>query len=511
LKKSERHYHSLTENLTQEVEDSSARLSAASEAFKLRFFTKDLDLHYLSCNQLFAEDAGFASPNDVVGKTDFDMSWADFADQFRADDQAVILSGQSKMAYGERKTLGRWAITTRSPIRDSRGSIIGIQGMYQDISTLKEAEIARARLSRAYRLLIDSNSWIVQSDEESLLLEGICQLVIANGYRMAWIGIPDSNLDAIQALAKAGPLEKYFSENQFSSATRSIGGAAAKIAASEAKTVVVNDNLIDPITLPWWEGVNKPEWRSNIALPLIGKEKTIIAVFTLYASEQNAFDEEEVRLLEELARSLAFGIESLRNRKKRFEILESTVSAIAATIESRDPYTAGHQRRVARLAELIANEMHVPKDEAQGIHFAAMMHDVGKIYVPTEFLTRPKILTGPELAIVRSHPEVGYLILRNIPFPWPVAEMVHQHHERLDGSGYPKGLKGDEINFGARIIAVADVVEAMSMSRPYREGLGIETALSKITERRGTAYDADVVDACLELFNKKGITLADLA
>jgi len=184
--------------------------------------------------------------------------------------------------------------------------------------------------------------------------------------------------------------------------------------------------------------------------------------------------------------------------------LEGTVYALASTTGKRDPYTADHQRRVTQLACAIAREMNLPEEQINGIHIAAAIHDIGKIYVPAEILSKPGRLSEPEFAIIKTHPQVGYDILKAIEFPWPVAEILLQHHERMDGSGYPRGLSGEDILLEARILGVADVVEAMSSHRPYRPALGIDKALFEILRNKKVLYDPQVVDACLKLFTKKG-------
>ncbi|MGB9907856.1 MAG: HD domain-containing phosphohydrolase, partial [Candidatus Saccharicenans sp.] len=186
--------------------------------------------------------------------------------------------------------------------------------------------------------------------------------------------------------------------------------------------------------------------------------------------------------------------------------LEGTIQAIATAIEMRDPYTAGHQRRVARLAEAIALETSLPEPRVEGLKLAAEIHDIGKIYVPAEILSKPTKLTELEYTIIKTHPQAGYEILKNIEFPWPIDRIVLQHHERMDGSGYPGGLKGEDILLEARILAVADVVEAMSSHRPYRPAFGLDIALKEIQENRGILYGPDEVDACLKLFKEKGFS-----
>jgi len=198
--------------------------------------------------------------------------------------------------------------------------------------------------------------------------------------------------------------------------------------------------------------------------------------------------------------------ESARELKESYDNLQKAfigaVDALAATAEKRDPYTAGHQKRVSQLATAIAEEMNLPNAQVGGIKVAALIHDIGKIGVPSNILSKPGRLSGVEYSIVRTHPEIAYDILRTIDFPWPIAIMVLQHHERINGSGYPHGIPGDRMMLEARIIAVADVVEAMASHRPYRPSLGIKAALAEVEENKGKLYDADVVDACLRIFSR---------
>ena len=202
--------------------------------------------------------------------------------------------------------------------------------------------------------------------------------------------------------------------------------------------------------------------------------------------------------------------ERQRKSMQRLEkAMEGFVQTIAAMVEQRDPYTAGHQRRVSRLAVAMAAGMGIPEETVNAVYMAGMIHDIGKISVPAEILAKPTRLTDIEFDMIKTHPQVGYDILKNVEFPWPIADIVLQHHERLNGSGYPKGLKGDEILLESRIIAVADVVEAMSTHRPYRPALGIDVALDEIRKNRGTLFDPHMVDACFELFEKGEFTFDD--
>ncbi|RKZ34187.1 MAG: HD-GYP domain-containing protein [Gammaproteobacteria bacterium] len=189
-------------------------------------------------------------------------------------------------------------------------------------------------------------------------------------------------------------------------------------------------------------------------------------------------------------------------------VLVGTVQAMARMVETRDPYTAGHQRRVAHLAVSIATEMDLPQETIEGLQLGATIHDIGKNYIPAEILNRPGPLTDIEFELIKQHPQVGSDIVSEVDFPWPVAEMILQHHERMDGSGYPEGLSGDDIILEARILAVADVVEAMASHRPYRPACGMEAALAEIAANRAKAYDPEVADACLRLFKDRGYQLS---
>jgi len=189
-------------------------------------------------------------------------------------------------------------------------------------------------------------------------------------------------------------------------------------------------------------------------------------------------------------------IEKLQNAQ------EQTVAALASTAEIRDPYTSGHQKNVTKLACCIAESMGLSEDLIKGLRIAGLLHDIGKISVPAEILSKPGKITKDERNIIKNHCRVGYDILKGIEFQWPVAEIVLQHHERMDGSGYPLGLQGEKILLEARILAVADVIEAMSSHRPYRAALGLDEALEEIRKNRGSLFDPVVVDACLDLASK---------
>jgi HD-GYP domain-containing protein (c-di-GMP phosphodiesterase class II) len=234
---------------------------------------------------------------------------------------------------------------------------------------------------------------------------------------------------------------------------------------------------------------------------LINTHKTAVASLT---HSRDTLEETVKTRTSELIRA---NEEKMQNIDRLRKTLNSTIQALADTVEVRDPYTAGHQRRVSDLARAIATEMCLAAEQIDGIRITSVIHDIGKISVPAEILSKPTRLSNTEFNLIKQHSESGYGILKDIDFIWPVAQIVLQHHERINGSGYPRALKGEEILIEARILAVADVVEAMASHRPYRPGLGIDAALNEIEKNRGIFYDKTVADTCLILFREKGFKL----
>lgn len=216
-----------------------------------------------------------------------------------------------------------------------------------------------------------------------------------------------------------------------------------------------------------------------------------------------SFSKGEVIVIHDISERYRSQQELFHSWQKLQQAFEGTIQALALTIEIRDPYTAGHQRRVSELATAIAKELGWSPDQIQAIRIAGDIHDIGKISIPAEILSKPGRLTEVEYSLIKTHPQVGYDILKNVDFPWPIAQIVLQHHERLDGSGYPAGLSGDSILPEAKILAVADTVEAMASHRPYRPALGVERALAEILKFKGILYDSEAVDACLDLFRRR--------
>jgi putative nucleotidyltransferase with HDIG domain len=246
-----------------------------------------------------------------------------------------------------------------------------------------------------------------------------------------------------------------------------------------------------------WEVIRKDGARTyiEVSISLIvrpGEKPTRFRGIARDITERKRTEEELQRTLDSLRK--AFG---------------ATIQVMVSAVETRDPYTAGHQIRSADLARAIATEMGLPREKIDGIRMAGVIHDIGKLSIPAEILSKPKKLTEIEFSLIKEHSRSGYEILKDVESPWPLADIVYQHHERMNGSGYPRALKGEEILMEGRILAVADVVESMASHRPYRAALGLNVALEEIEKNRGTLYDEAVVDACLRLFREKEYRFAE--
>lgn len=285
------------------------------------------------------------------------------------------------------------------------------------------------------------------------------------------------------------------------------------------KLVKTKKPLVIPDTRkePQWVVIKETNWiRSHITIPVCLHED-VLGLLTIDSDTPNKFSVEDIKRLQPLANTAAIALkeaqeyrkteqveeELKQSYKKLKKILEGVVQAVALTVDIRDPYTAGHQRRVSQLSSAIAKEMNLSLDQIEEIHIAGVLHDIGKISVPAEIISKPGRLNEMEMDLLKAHPQVGYDILEKIDFSWSLAKIIIQHHERMNGSGYPAGLSGKETLLEARILGVADVVEAMSSHRPYRPALGIDKALEEISKNRGILYDPEVVDVCLKLFKEK--------
>lgn len=494
-------------------------LQLVIESIPIRVFWKDEHLRYLGCNTLFAHDAGLSDPEQLLGRDDFVMGWREQAERYRADDLQVMESRQPKMNIVEPQTTPAgdhiWLNTSKVPLENPDGKVIGVLGIYEDITARKHAEENLRRLTRSLLTLSQCNEALVRAVVESDLLREICRIIVdTGGYRLAWVGLADHDAaKTLRPVAWAGSEGGFLENCRFSWEADAAGGQnPGGVAITTGHTCVVRELSEAGYDPAWQTAARQMGFASAIGLPLRVDDR-IIGALIIDSQESNAFDADEVKLLEELASDISFGIKALQasaaRRQAEEQLRESLekvrqtmveiVQAMALIAEIRDPYTGGHQRRVTHLAVAIAQAMGLDQNRIDGLRVAGFLHDIGKITVPAEILSKPGKLSTSEFNIVKMHANIGHEILSRVSFPWPVAQIVLQHHERLDGSGYPQGLRGPDIILEARILAVADVVEAMASHRPYRPALGLEEALAEVNRHQGVLYDAPAVAACTEI------------
>ena len=264
-------------------------------------------------------------------------------------------------------------------------------------------------------------------------------------------------------------------------------------------------------TKPWHEEEILLHIKQSLfKVEILAENKILVKLIKDKNKELVALNKTLEKKAEEKTKDLLIQTEKLKESYKKSQlILDGIVKTLSKIIETRDPYTAGHEDQVAKIACKIAREMNLSEEQISFIHIASTLHDIGKISVPSEILTKPSVLSNLEREIIKTHCKVANDVLKNIDFPYPVAEIIYQHHERIDGSGYPRGLKGEEIAMEARIIGVADVIDAMASFRPYRPALGVEAAIDEIVKYRGITYDPAVVDACLKVYKRSSKNLME--
>jgi len=264
-------------------------------------------------------------------------------------------------------------------------------------------------------------------------------------------------------------------------------------------------------TKPWHEEEILLHIKQSLSkVEILAENKRLIELIKDKNKELTELNKTLEKKAEEKTNDLLIQTEKLKESYKKSQmILDGIVRTLSKIIETRDPYTSGHEDQVAKIACKIAREMKLTEEQVSFIHIAATLHDIGKISVPSEILTKPSVLNNLEREIIKTHCKVANDVLVNIDFPYPVAEIIYQHHERMDGSGYPRGLKGEQIALEARIIGVADVIDAMASYRPYRAALGVEAAIEEIIKFKGITYDPVVVDACLKVYQKTAKNLIE--
>ena len=408
-----------------------------------------------------------------------------------------------------------WGIMTERKICEPGGETLYYQGFLENITHQKALEVDLGAKVRELHVLSEMSSALLHAKTEEELLSEYCRIVVeVGGYRMAWVGFAEEGPEKrIFPIAHYGHEEGYMKLLDVTWADTERGQGPTGRCIRTGEITVVRDFAADPTTVSWREEATKRGYMSCICIPFRHFEGEM-ACLTAYGVRVSRWSDPERRLMDQVASALGFGITTLRTalakalyQQSLSTSLEQTIDVIAETVDQRDPYTAGHQRRVADLCVAIASKLGLSSERTQGLRLAASIHDLGKIGIPAEILAKPGRVTENQFNLIKEHAQLGYDIVKRVQFPWPIAQMIYQHHERLDGSGYPRRLKADEILFESRILAVADVVEAMSSHRPYRPSLGIDVALHEVLSKSGTLYDAEAVEACVNLFRREGYQL----
>jgi putative nucleotidyltransferase with HDIG domain len=382
-----------------------------------------------------------------------------------------------------------------------------------DATSSQEALPWRAIKEPEWRAVLASNVALARTDNEDALLTEICESAVdAGGYLLAWYGrVVVNGVFRITAIASAGTSSEYLDDLRLTWESHAAGFPQADLA-NGARDVFVSDDIFadalfaDDLFSPWRDKAREFGIRSLVAIPVFVSGE-VDGFLTIYSADAHVFDVTAVSILATLCQHIGLGMEKYRAAARINDALEGTIRVLTRALEARDPYTAGHQSGVAALAEQIAIRLGLDDDQVQGIRLAALIHDIGKIGVPTELLVKPGKLRLAEMNLIREHVAIGEEVLSTIDFPWPIAAMVGQHHERCDGSGYPRGLLGPDTLLGSRIIAVADVTEAMSRPRPYRASVGLEATVDFLRSGRGSLFDEDVVDATVILVEDGSFTL----
>mgnify|MGYP000936757626 CR=1 FL=1 len=428
---------------------------------------------YISVNPAFARMFGFASPQEMIDTvTDIGRQlYVNPEDRERLKrllmEKGSVEGFEVELYRNDKSRF--WVSINVHAVFGPEGDMLYLEGTNEDITKRKEAEIALKKSELDLRSLIDNalnGIYRTTKDGKFLLAnQAFCSMLGYTSFEEMTAAItdithhlyvdPDARQFIIQQLEKEGSIKKY--ETQF---YRKDG--------SKIWVTINMREVRDPDgNFLYYEGIDE-----DITTRKIAEE------------------------------SLKETVEKLR------KALIGSVRAMSLTVETRDPYTAGHQRRVSSLSRSIAQIMGLAKDTIDNIRIAGIIHDIGKVSIPAEILVKPGKISELEMSLIMTHPKVGYDILKDVGLPYPIAEIVLQHHERLDGSGYPQGLKSEQILLEAKIVAVADVVEAIMSHRPYRPGYGVDYALEEIEGKKGILYDSDVVEACLVLFREKGFRFA---
>ncbi len=467
------------EKKMRDLEIANQELRILEERYRLSFenvmdviYTIDTDLNLLSMSPSVERILGY-KPEDFIGRPVTDLGIILTPESFEqaVADMSLVLKGDTIAAtiyrfIAKDGTIKYGEVSGSPMMRD--GKIIGIISVARDITDRKQAEEKLRESEKKYRDLFDFLPIpVYEMDFEA-------NIISAN--RAIYEAFGGTEEDLKKGFKAWQLLSPEAIDKSSKNIERLLKGE--KIGGSEYTLMRLDGSVFPAIVISSVIYSNdKP----------VGLRGAIIDI-----TERKQAEEKLVHTLESLRKAVG-----------------TTIQVMVSTVETRDPYTAGHQLRSADLARAIATEMGLPQDRIDGIRMAGSIHDIGKLSIPAEILSNPKKLSEVEFLLIKEHSRRGYEILKNVESSWPLAEMVYQHHERMDGSGYPRNLKGEEILIEARILAVADVVESMASHRPYRPALGIDAALAEIAKNRGVLYDPEVADVCLKIFNEKGYQMVD--
>jgi putative methionine-R-sulfoxide reductase with GAF domain len=406
-----------------------------------------------------------------------------------------------------------YASINAAPLHDPQGAITGAIVAVTDMTRLQAQRAELERRGRVLSMISSVEREITRNPPENELMEKICRVMVEEGgYRLAWIGlVADDPARTVRIVAAHGAAADAMRLLRIEAMPGTYGNGPTGRAIRENRPFRVDDVDTDPMFTPWREAVAGQGIRSMVSVPLVDDRGAVIGALAVFEARPEAFNDEEMALLGTLAKDLAYGIVSgranaaRRQAEARYEtVLSGVLRAMARLLEIRDPFTAGHELRTAQISLALAGELGLDPGTIEGLRIAAELHDIGKFVVPAEILSRPSRLSKTELEIVMQHPGVGEEVLGSIEFAWPIATIVGQHHERLDGSGYPRGLKGDAIRLEARILAVADVYEAVTSQRPHRPAFGHEEAMAELHKGAGSLFDPAVVEALDRLSARQG-------
>jgi PAS domain S-box-containing protein len=470
-----------------------------------------------------AEQVFGFSANEIVGQSLERIMPLRFRESHSRGMQRYLNTGVARLMGKVIRLRGRHRSGREIPLEASlstweQDGEIGFTGHLRDLSVQRIANRDDLHSRRALISLSRCNAALLQACSEQLLLDSICRLMVAEGgYPYVWIGFQDfGDGHSVKVVSQAGRRGNLLNDDDVTWTEGPRGGGPAAFAMRNARTVVSHYPALHEEPLDGPEAPHSLGFLSCCAVPLRISGRLVGAV-AIYSEDNDSFAAHERVLLEDLACSLGHGIHAARTRfalrnelnqhlnreRKLRRSLSGTTKAIFRALESRDPETSNHQQRVARLSVAIAREMHLDEDCIDGISVSACLHDIGKLAVPLDLLSATETLNEDQLAELHAHTSLGFGLLQGIDFPWEVAEVALQHHEHFDGKGYPRGLAGKEILLEARVVAVADFVDAIASPREYRPARTIEKALQLLESESGSRFDPKVVTACLILFADK--------